>query len=127
MTRTAALLLLATATACVAHRSVPVAQAAPQTQTVTPAPARAEDMIDHAGDSPQTAISVPEDAADGGADFENQWIFDMYGKFHRHASGTGVLEGRRYNIVKIELPGGEKKTVYFDITELWAKSLRENP
>jgi len=125
MTRTAAALFLLTAVAC-AHTAPPQATAPPAAQP-QPAPTPASEMVDHAGDSPQTAISVPADAPNGGADFENQWIFDMFGKFHRHASGTGVMEGRRYNVVKIELPSGEKKTVYFDITELWAKSLRQQP
>jgi len=70
-----------------------------------------------------TAISVPADAPDGGADFENHWIFDRYGRFRRNGGGTGTLDGRRYNVVKIELPDGEKKTVYFDITENWQRSL----
>lgn len=89
------------------------------------APASAEEMIDHSGDSPQTAISVPADAPEGGIPFENQWIFDQYGKFTKDGGGTGTMEGRRYNVVKITLANGEKKTVYFDITELWAKSLKQ--
>jgi hypothetical protein len=120
MIRTPAALLFVTAVAC-AHTTPPVAKA-PE-----PAPVLASEMVDHSGDSPETAIAVPADAPNGGADFENQWIFEMYGQFHRHASGTGTLEGRRYNVVKIELPSGEKKTVYFDITELWAKSLQQQP
>ena len=87
-----------------------------------PAPVSAEELVDHSGDSPQTAISVPADVTDGGIAFENQWIFDQYGTFKRNGGGTGTLEGRRYNVVKIELPSGEKKTVYFDITEMWARS-----
>lgn len=81
-------------------------------------------MVDHLGDSAQTAVAVPEDATGGGEEFENRWIFDMYGRFRRNGGGTGTMEGRRYNVVKIELANGEKKTVYFDITELWARSLQ---
>jgi hypothetical protein len=99
----------------------PRAPAPPPAQAPTPA----ADFVDHSGDSTQTAIAVPVDAPNGGADFENRWIFDQYGRFRRTGGGTGVAEGRRYNVVKIELASGEKKTVYFDITELWEKSLHE--
>jgi hypothetical protein len=44
---------------------------------------------------------------------------ERYGKFRRYFGGTGTANGRRYDVVKIELPNGEKKTVYFDITENW--------
>lgn len=113
-------LLLGLSLACA--RATPAPVAAPQP---APASVNAAELVDHAGDSPQTAISVPVDAPDGGADFENHWIFDQYGRFRRQGSGTGSLDGRRYNVVKIELANGETKKVYFDITELWAKSLQQ--
>ena len=78
-------------------------------------------LQDVAGESTDTAIAVPADAPNGGIDFENDWIFNRYGRFRRNAGGTGTLNGRRYDVVKIELPGGETKSVYFDITENWAK------
>jgi len=51
--------------------------------------------------------------------FENDWIFDRYGRFRRTGGGTGNASGRRYDVIKIELPNGDQKTVYFDITENW--------
>jgi hypothetical protein len=103
---------------CATRTPAPTASAPP-----SPPPVAAEALVDHSGDSVETAIAVPADAPDGGADFENHWIFDRYGRFRRNGGGTGTLDGRRYNVVKIELPGGEKKTVYFDITENWQRSL----
>jgi hypothetical protein len=119
--RVFASILLVAMTACTTAPPAPKTEAAP----APPEPVAAADLVDHAGDSTQTAISVPADAADGGADFENHWIFDRYGRFRRTGGGTGTAEGRRYNVVKIELPSGELKTVYFDITELWERSLHE--
>lgn len=84
-----------------------------------PAPVSAEEMVDHAGDSLDTAITIPTDAPKGGVDFENNWIYDRYGRFRREGGGTGTAAGRRYDVVKIELPNGEHKSVYFDITENW--------
>ena len=77
-------------------------------------------LEDHSGDFMETAIAVPADAPNGGIDFENRWLFDRYGRFRRYFGGTGTANGRRYDVVKIELSSGDKKTVYFDITENWA-------
>jgi hypothetical protein len=85
-------------------------------------PVQVEELVDHWGDSPQTAVTVPADAPDGGVEFENGWILERFGRFTREGGGTGTLEGRRYNVVKIELESGEKKSVYFDITDLWARA-----
>jgi hypothetical protein len=84
-----------------------------------PPPVNASALEDHAGDSTETAIEVPQIAENGGVKFENEWIFNRFGRFRRRGGGTGVLNGRRYNVVKIELSNGDEKTVYFDITENW--------
>ena len=76
-------------------------------------------LEDHAADSTNTAVEVPADAPDGGVQFENEWIFNRFGRFQRRGGGTGVQNGRRYNVVKIELENGQEKTVFFDITENW--------
>ena len=86
-----------------------------------PLPVSAAAMADIAGESVEAAVAVPVDAPNGGVDFENNWIFYRYGRFQRDSGGTGTLSGRRYDVVKIELANGEKKTVYFDITENWAR------
>jgi hypothetical protein len=57
----------------------------------------------------------------------NDWLVAQYGKVQRNGGGTGTLDGRRYNVVKIELPNGERRSVYLDITELWARSLESQP
>ena len=78
-------------------------------------------MTDHWGDSTTTAVAVPAEAPNGGVTFENEWIFHRFGRFRKKFAGTGSQEGRRYDVVKIELSDGSEKTVYFDITEIWAK------
>jgi len=98
---------------------------APPPARPAPPPTAAEDLVDHEGDSVTTAVPVPADAPNGGVEFQNQWIFDRYGRFRREGGGTGTADGRRYNVVKIELPNGEKKEVFFDITENWQRSLRQ--
>jgi hypothetical protein len=112
--------------ACAVRPATPPAttattSAATTTTTTTTRAVSAEELVDHSGDSTTTAIAVPADAPNGGVDFQNNWIYDRYGRFRRAGGGTGSLDGRRYNVVEIELPSGEKKKVFFDITELWAK------
>jgi hypothetical protein len=94
----------------------PVAAAAPK-----PAAVSAAALVDHTGDSPETAVVVPTDAPNEGIDFQNKWIFDRYGRFRRAGGGIAHKgEGsatRRYEVVKIELADHSLRTVYFDITE----------
>ena len=76
-------------------------------------------MVDHAGDSMDTAIAVPADAPNEGYDFMNNWIWQRIGKFRRTGGGTGSANGRRYNVVEVETPKGDHYKFFFDITENW--------
>ena len=66
----------------------------------------ASSLVDRSGDSTETAVTIPADAPNGGVDFENDWLLARFGKFRRYFGGTGVANGRRYDVVKIELPNG---------------------
>ena len=119
----ALLLLLGCAThPPAAPTPAPAAAAAPApAPPATPASA----LVDRLGDSPETAVEVPADALNEGVDFENNWIYDRFGRFRRSGgglahAGEGPAE-RRYDVVKFELPDGSEHTVYFDITEMWKR------
>src|SRR5947209_19218813 len=58
--------------------AAPVAAAAPKPVAVS-----AEALVDHIGDSPETAVVVPTNAPNEGIDFQNNWIYDRYGRFRR--------------------------------------------
>jgi hypothetical protein len=119
--------------AAVAFSCAPKPQPTPAVAPVAAAPkpvvaVSAEALVDHTGDSPETAVTVPADAPNEGIDFQNRWIFDRFGRFRR--TGGGIAHAgessatRRYEVVKIELPDHSKHTVYFDITEnekTWGK------
>jgi hypothetical protein len=94
----------------------PAAPISPATVAVTAAA-----LADHEGDSPETAVTVPANAPNEGIDFQNNWIFDRYGRFRRAGGGIAHAgEGtaaRRYEVVKIELADHSERTVFFDITE----------
>src|SRR4051794_30667532 len=81
-------ILLVIATAAVA--CAPKPQPAPATAPITAPPPLAKSadaLVDHTGDSPETAVMVPADAPNEGIDFQNNWIFDRYGRFRRAGGG----------------------------------------
>jgi len=82
-------------------------------------PKAAAELTDRFGDSVETAVPVPKDAPNEGVDFENRWIYDRYGRFRRTKGGVGQQNGRRYDVITVELPDTSQHTVYFDITENW--------
>ena len=91
-------------------------------QAPTPVPqkvTKAADLVDHSGDSTDTAVAVPGDATDDGFKFENEWIYDRVGRFRRVSGGTGQLNGRRYDVIEVITPAGENHKFFFDITEAW--------
>ncbi len=122
-------LILATIAAAVAAcattpKATPVpapASTAAAPVATPPAVIPAAALADHEGDSPETAVTVPANAPNEGIDFQNNWIYDRYGRFRRAGGGIAHAgEGaaaRRYEVVKIELADHSERTVYFDITE----------
>ncbi|HEV7427886.1 MAG TPA: hypothetical protein VGQ46_16140 [Thermoanaerobaculia bacterium] len=116
------IVIIAVAAAACAPKPQPAPVAAPAAVAAPkPAAVSAGALVDHIGDSPETAVVVPTDAPNEGIDFQNNWIFDRYGRFRRAGGGIAHAgEGsamRRYEVVKIELADHSERTVYFDITE----------
>jgi hypothetical protein len=115
------ILIIAAVVAACTPKPQPVPVAAPVATVPKPAAVSAEALVDHTGDSPETAVTVPTDAPNEGIDFQNRWIFDRFGRFRRTGGGIAHAgEGsaaRRYEVVKIELADHSLRTVYFDITE----------
>ncbi|HXA17676.1 MAG TPA: hypothetical protein VN380_11835 [Thermoanaerobaculia bacterium] len=113
------LMIAAAAAACVMKPQTAPHPAAPV--AAPPAAVSAAALVDHTGDSPETAVMVPADAPNEGIDFQNNWIYGRYGRFRRQGGGIAHAgEGatlRRYEVVKIELADHSERTVYFDITE----------
>jgi len=112
-----AIIITTLSIACAARPSkqppVATSQAAPVVER------SAAELVDHEGDSVETAVSVPAEAPGEGVRFENDWIYDRVGRFRRLSHGTGVLNGRRYDVIEVETPRGDKHKFFFDITENW--------
>jgi hypothetical protein len=115
--------LLLLALACATNTAPPVAAPAPSAVVSAPAPSKeiaASSLQDPIGLSAEAAVEVPKDAPNHGIDFENNWIFDRYGKFRRNSRAIGQQGGRRYEVITVELwKDHSQKTIYFDITENW--------
>jgi hypothetical protein len=114
MTRIALVVLLLLSFAC-AHTAPAPAPAA----VAAPAPVPAAALQDRYGDSTETSIPVP--IAGDEVQFENEWMFDRFGRFRRLKFGVAHQGDRHYDVITIELPDHSEHTVYFDITDLWAK------
>ena len=108
MTRSLAAVMLLFVVAC--------AQPAPAPK---PAPVSAAALEDHYGDSTETAVPVPVGGDE--VQFENEWMFDRFGRFRRVKFAVAHQNDRHYDIITIELPDHSEHKVYFDITELWVK------
>jgi hypothetical protein len=125
MHRKLILATIAAAAAACATTPAPAPVSAPASTAAAPAAAPpavpAAALADHDGDSPETAVTVPANAPNEGIDFQNNWIYDRFGRFRRAGGGIAHAgEGsaaRRYEVVKIELADHSERTVYFDITE----------
>lgn len=103
---------------CATRAAAPAGKTAGATPPPQPATSAAA-LVDHAGDSIETAVAVPADAPNEGFNFMNDWIFDRIGKFRRRGGGTGMAGQRRYNVVEVETPKGDHYKFFFDITENW--------
>src|SRR5258706_4840744 len=68
----------------------PMLQPGPAAIKDVPKETPASSLVDHAGDSVETAIAVPADAPNEGYDFMNNWIYDRIGRFRRDSGGTRV-------------------------------------
>ena len=84
-----------------------------------PAPVPAAALQDRYGDSTETSVPVP--IAGDEVQFENEWMFDRFGRFRRLKFAVAHQGDRHYDVITIELPDHSEHTVYFDITDLWAK------
>jgi len=98
---------------------VPPQAGAPEPRPGAAAPKSAVDLVDRLGDSAATAVPVPKDAPNEGIDFQNNWIFDRYGRFRREKWAIAQAEGRHYKVITVELADHTFRTIYFDITEGW--------
>jgi len=99
--------------------AIALAACATRQPSAAPRVVSAAELVDRAGDSLETAVTVPADAPNDGIDFQNNWMYDRFGRFRRLKWGIAHDANRRYEVITIELPDHSEHTVYFDITDNW--------
>jgi len=80
------------------------------------APTAAEPAAEHDGSSVERAIPILESTESAGIAAERAWLAEHYPGARKLMSGIQADEGRHYDVVKLRLPDGSEKTLYFDIT-----------
>jgi hypothetical protein len=73
------------------------------------------------GASLEAAIIAPPMTEREGVAWENDWIYDHYGRFRKKSVGLASREGRRYDVITVELADHTEKVIYFDITDFFAR------
>ena len=76
------------------------------------------------GESLEAAVLVPAGNEEDGIDWENKWIYDHYGRFRRRSGGLASSNGRRYDVITVELSDHTERVLYFDVTDFYG---REKP
>ena len=76
------------------------------------------------GESLEAAVVVPAGNEQDGIAYENKWIYDHHGRFRRRSGGLASLNGRRYDVITVELSDHTERVLYFDITDFFG---REKP
>ena len=116
--RWAGLGLLAAAMACRSVSRPPGARSQPRPVSASsPAPVAESESL-------EAAVLVPAGSEQDGIAYENRWIYDHHGRFRRWSGGLASLNGRRYDVITVELSDHTERVLYFDITDFYG---REKP
>lgn len=73
------------------------------------------------GASVEAAVLVPAADEQAGVDWENDWIYRHYGRFRKKTVALASREGRRYDVITVELGDHTERVFYFDITDFYGK------
>jgi hypothetical protein len=108
--------LLAAAAGCRSAARPPIApvQVPPSASSSSPGPI-AE------GESLEAAVLVPADNEEDGIAWENNWIYEHHGRFRRRSGGLASLNGRRYDVLTVELSDRTERVLYFDVTDFYGR------
>jgi hypothetical protein len=91
----------------------------PPTISATPTPAPATPLEE--GSSAQAAVLVEADTERAGIAWENEWIYRHYGRFRKKTVALAGEEGRRLDVITVELADHSEKVLYFDISNFFGK------
>lgn len=73
------------------------------------------------GATVEAAVLVEATTESAGVEWENDWIWRRYGKFRKKKVQLAGRDGRRFDVVTVELADHSEKILYFDITDFFGK------
>jgi len=71
------------------------------------------------GSSLELAIPILESTERAGILAERAWLQEHFPGAQRKRKSLQTVEGRRFDVVVLELPDGTEKTIYFDINAFY--------
>jgi hypothetical protein len=111
------ILIQLAALSCASHPPAPSAATPPPAATPAPTPATQVEE----GSSAQAAVLVEATDERAGIAWENDWIYRHYGRFRKKTVALAGEEGRRLDVITVELADHSEKVLYFDITNFFGK------
>jgi hypothetical protein len=104
--------------------AAPAATATPAPRP-TPAPASAPTSavspVEPDGRSVERAVPVPETSEAASLEFQRRWLAAHFARYRKVTSGVEAIGGRFYEEVTIGLPDGTEVTLFFDISDSYAR------
>jgi hypothetical protein len=70
----------------------------------------------HDGSSLERAVPILESTEAAGVAAERAWLAEHYPGARKLLGGLQADQGRHYDVLKLRLPDGTEKTLYFDIS-----------
>lgn len=92
----------------------------PSASAVASAPVAAALAVEE-GATVEAAVLVHATTESAGVEWENDWIWRHYGKFRKKKVQLAGREGRRFDVVTVELADHSEKVLYFDITDFFGR------
>lgn len=105
------------ALSCASHPPAPSAAAPQAAATPTPTPG----LQIEEGSTAQAAVLVDAATERAGIAWENEWIYRHYGRFRKKNVALANQEGRKLDVITVELADHSEKILYFDITNFFGK------
>lgn len=107
--------------ACASSAPAPAANADVHAAASEPPPKRSPASLVEEGATVDAAVLVPASDEQAGVDWENDWIYRHYGRFRKKTVALASREGRRYDVITVELGDHTERVLYFDITDFYGK------
>jgi len=73
------------------------------------------------GASLDAAVFLDAGDESSGIARENDWIFQHYGRFRKKSIALASRQGRRFDVITVELSDHTERVLYFDITDFFGK------